>query len=69
MIIVAKIIHNNNIIAISKEILLKKKRYQSNSSLTLFIVCFVSFLANELRLKHECGEVRRWSVTVTVQKA
>lgn len=40
IIIVAKIIHNNNIIAIIIENL-KKKRYKLNSFFILFIVCFV----------------------------
>ncbi len=45
----------------------EKKSCQSNSCLTLFIVCFVSVLANKVHSRFECREVERESITVTVQ--
>lgn len=57
---VAKRIHDDNIIAIS----IQKHSYQSNSSVTLFIVCFASF---EFHPQYECRESERESVTMTLQ--
>lgn len=41
----------------------------SNLYFTLFTVCFVCLLANELHSKTIAGEVERESVTGAVQKA
>jgi len=55
LIIIAKRIHDNDIIAMSRENLKNDKSYQLNPSLTLFKMCFVSFLANELVLSTGVG--------------
>lgn len=43
---------------------LKKECHQSNSSLTLFILCFASFQTDKLHSKYECREVVNHNCTV-----
>ena len=49
----------------------EKESQQSNLSLTLFIVCSVSFLAKKKKKQpseYECGEVKKEPVTITAER-
>ncbi|KAF7655207.1 hypothetical protein LDENG_00059470, partial [Lucifuga dentata] len=59
-VIVAKRIHDNNIIAISIENLKKKNNNAISQVIFNFVYCILSLLlANELHSKYKCREVER----------